>query len=186
MPRILIAWELGEAYGHLARCLRLAHGLRQRGHTVVLALKDVRLPAASSSAQDITIVQAPLTLHLRSTRPTRSAQRSPQLNYADVLQHCGFARHQDLAARLVAWQGIYSLAHPDVLIGDHAPTALMAAQLAGIPHLSIGNGFAIPPAIHPWPTITDRRAFCADDQPAQRQGDDDIHYAPSTQGITSG
>lgn len=37
MARILIAWELGEAFGHLARCLRLAQGLRQRGHTIVLA-----------------------------------------------------------------------------------------------------------------------------------------------------
>lgn len=65
MACILIAWELGEAFGHLARCLRLA----------------------------------------------------------------------------------------EVLVGDHAPTALLAAYLAGIPHVAIGNGFAIPPATSPWPSI---------------------------------
>lgn len=146
MARILIAWELGEAFGHLARCLRLAEGLRQRGHTVVLALKDARLPAGCA-VQGIPVLQAPLT------PPHRLAKRRIAVNYADVLLHCGFATLQDLAARLVAWQGIFSLAHPEVLVGDHAPTALLAAHLAGVPHLAVGNGFAIPPAISPWPSI---------------------------------
>lgn len=43
MARVLIAWELGEAFGHLARCLRLAHGLVARRPGAALALKDVRL-----------------------------------------------------------------------------------------------------------------------------------------------
>jgi UDP:flavonoid glycosyltransferase YjiC (YdhE family) len=58
-----------------------------------------------------------------------------------------------LAARLVAWQGIFSLAKPEVVIGDHAPTALLAAELSGISHLAIGNAFAIPPTETPWPSI---------------------------------
>ena len=33
---------------------------------------------------------------------------------------------------------------------------------------------------------TDRRAFCANHQPAQRQGHDDLHHAPDTQGLASG
>lgn len=45
MARILIAREPGgEAFGHLARCLRLAAGRRPRGHTVRPLLKGVRLP----------------------------------------------------------------------------------------------------------------------------------------------
>ncbi|MBA3057224.1 MAG: UDP-glucuronosyltransferase [Gammaproteobacteria bacterium] len=147
MARILIAWELGEAFGHLARCLRLAQGLRQRGHAVVLALKDVRLPTGNSAAQGTVILQAPLTPQ------HRTAGRARPVNYADMLRHCGFANPQELAARLVAWQGIFSLARPQVLIGDHAPTALLAAHLADIPHLSVGTGFAIPSAISPWPSI---------------------------------
>jgi len=147
MARILIAWELGEAFGHLARCLRLAQGLRQRGHTVVLALKDVRLPAGNGAARDLTVVQAPLTPQHRPT------ERNRQVNYADVLRHGGFANAQDVSARVVAWQGIFSLARPQVLIGDHAPTALLAAHTVGMPHMAIGNGFAIPPATAPWPSI---------------------------------
>lgn len=146
MARVLIAWELGEAFGHLARCLRLAQGLMARGHGVTLALKDVRLPAAQRLAPGITVLPAPLT-------PQAGAGSSPPVNYADVLCVSGFADARDVAARLNAWRGTFALARPDVLVADHAPTALLAAQLANIPHLAIGNGFAIPPSVSPWPSI---------------------------------
>lgn len=146
MARVLIAWELGEAFGHLARCLRLAHGLVARGHGVTLALKDVRLPAGQGLTPGITVLPAPLT-------PQGGAGSSPPVNYADVLRVSGFAEPQDVAARLNAWQGLFSLVRPDVLVADHAPTALLAAHLANIHYLSIGNGFAIPPDIVPWPSI---------------------------------
>lgn len=146
MPRVLIAWELGEAFGHVARCLRLAQGLVGRGHVVTLALKDVRLPAGQGPAPGITLLPAPLT-------PQARAGGSPPVNYADVLRVSGFADARDVVARLNAWRGMFSLARPNVLVADHAPTALLAAHLADIPHLCIGNAFAIPPAVHPWPSI---------------------------------
>lgn len=146
MARVLIAWELGEAFGHLARCLRLAHGLVARGHGVTLALKDVRLPAGQTTAAGITVLPAPLT-------PQAGAGANPPVNYADVLRVSGFADAREVAARLNAWRGMLTLVRPDVLVADHAPTALLAARLADIPHLSIGNGFAIPPAVSPWPSI---------------------------------
>lgn len=147
MARILIAWELGEAFGHLARCLRLAEGLRQRGHAVVLVLKDVRLPAGLGAAQGITVLPAPLTPQ------RRPVDRRMPINYADMLCHSGFADDQDVSARLVAWRGIFSLARPEVIVADHAPTVLLAAHGTGICHVAIGNGFAIPPATSPWPSI---------------------------------
>jgi UDP:flavonoid glycosyltransferase YjiC (YdhE family) len=146
MASVLIAWELGEAYGHLATCLRLAEGLRRRGHTVVLALKDVRLPAMQVAAPGVTVVPAPLT-------PQYPADRVAPVNYAGVLLCSGFAQAHDVAARLAAWQGLIELARAEVLVADHAPTALLAAHLAGIAHLAIGNGFAVPPAHSPWPSI---------------------------------
>lgn len=146
MARVLIAWELGTAFGHLARCLRLAHGLVARGHAVTLAFKDVRLPAGQALAPGVTLLPAPLTPHVASGG-------SPPVNYADVLRVSGFADARDVAARLHAWKGLFSLARPDVLVADHAPTALLAAHLSDMPHLSVGNGFAIPPAVSPWPTI---------------------------------
>lgn len=146
MARILIAWELGEAFGHLARCLRLAQALSESGHSVVLVLKSVRLPAGHALRHDITVLQAPLT-------PSPPASRSQARNYAEVLLDGGFADVQDLAARLRSWHGIYALVRPELVIADHAPTALLAAGIADIPKIPIGNGFAIPPSANPWPSI---------------------------------
>lgn len=147
MARVLIAWELGEALGHLARCLRLADGLCNSGYSVAMALKDVRLPLGGGVRQGMTVLQAPLTPQHRP-----SNQRMP-VNYADMLRYCGFDNTPDVAARLAAWDGVFSLARPDVLVADHAPTALLAAHRAAIPHMAIGNGFAVPPAVFPWPSI---------------------------------
>lgn len=146
MSHVLIAWELGEAFGHLARCLQLAQGLVARGHEVTLVLKNVRLPTGRPPAPGIVVLPAPFT-------PQADTSRKPPVNYADVLYSSGFSDVRDVAARLYAWQGLLSLIRPNVLIADHAPSALLAAQLADIPHLSIGNGFAIPPPAHPWPSI---------------------------------
>jgi len=147
MANILIAWELGEAFGHLARCLRLAIALRNRGHGVVLVLKDIRLPGRRMDAKDVVVLQAP---HSLQRQPT---DRRMPVNYADVLLRCGFADAREVAARLQAWQGALRLARHDVVVADHAPTALLAAHRAGIPHVDVGNGFAIPPTISPWPSI---------------------------------
>lgn len=51
------------------------------------------------------------------------------------------------------WLSVYHLGQPDVLIVDHAPTALLAAQIVGIPVLQIGTGFVIPPDVCPFPSI---------------------------------
>lgn len=146
MARVLIAWELGEAFGHLARCLSLADGLRRRGHQVVLALKDLRLPGGPEAAPGLTVLAAPQSQH-------RSAERTPPVNYAALLSHSGFSDAYDIAARLRAWEGIFSLARPALLLADHAPTALLAAHRAGLPHVAVGNGFSVPPAMTPWPSI---------------------------------
>ena len=146
MARILMAWELGEAFGHLAPCLRVAEGLGLRGHTVVLALKDVRLPAGTRLPRGTTLVQAPWT-------PVAASPRPPPVNYADVLRHSGFGEASGLAARLQAWRGLIALARPDAVAADHAPTALLAAHLAGISHLAFGISFSIPAAVRPWTSI---------------------------------
>lgn len=59
MSRIVIAWELGEAFGHLARCLRLSEALIAHGHVVTLVLKDIRMPGGFVPRSEITVVPAP-------------------------------------------------------------------------------------------------------------------------------
>jgi UDP:flavonoid glycosyltransferase YjiC (YdhE family) len=113
---------------------------------VTLALKDIRLPVSQRFSSGITVLPVPLTLQ------TAAINKSP-VNYADMLSVAGFSDSQDVAARLNAWRGILTLVQPDMLVADHAPTALLAACLGNIPYLSIGNGFVIPPDVFPWPSI---------------------------------
>ena len=52
-----------------------------------------------------------------------------------------------------AWITLLALVKPDTVIADHAPTALLAAHIAGIPCVAFGSGFEIPPQVIPMPTI---------------------------------
>jgi UDP:flavonoid glycosyltransferase YjiC (YdhE family) len=40
-----------------------------------------------------------------------------------------------------------------VVVADYAPTALVAASLAGLPRVTVGSGFALPPAGDPVPAL---------------------------------
>lgn len=145
MANIVIAWELGEAWGHLTRCLRLATALCVHGHAVTLVLKDIALPVNWPAVAGLRVLAAPAV-----------SQRRPltmPCNYAAVLRCCGFDDADKLANRLRVWSDILHLSHADLVLADHAPTALLAAAISDIPHLSVGNGFTIPPASLPWPSI---------------------------------
>ncbi len=145
MARVMIAWELGEAFGHFARCFNLARSLQERGHEVTLVFKDLRLPAGIDLA-GLRLLQAPITPH-------RMVQGRPPLNYAGLLLSCGFLDPAALAGRLQAWRTLMELVGAEMVVADHAPSALLAARIAGVPRMAVGNGFTIPPPIHPWPTI---------------------------------
>lgn len=161
MSRVLIAWELGGNYGHVARCLPIAGTLRQRGHTVMLALQNLRTAAETLSASGLRYCQAPM--------PSRRSELArPPVNYAEILLGEGYGDRMGLLGMTRAWQSLLELHDSALLLADHAPTALLAAQLRGIPHLAIGNGFAIPPdasplpSIRPWEAIAEDRLARAD------------------------
>jgi len=44
------------------------------------------------------------------------------------------------------------LTQPAVIVADHAPTALLAARVLGIPVILLGTGFTIPPDLDPLPS----------------------------------
>jgi UDP:flavonoid glycosyltransferase YjiC (YdhE family) len=146
MSRILIAWELGSNYGHLARLLPIARRLRERGHGIVLAVRDTRAAAELLGSADLAFVQAPVSL-------AKARLARPPANYAELLLSEGYAEPTVLAGRVAAWRSLLHLVQADAVLADHAPTALLAARISGVPHLAIGNGFALPPDVSPLPSI---------------------------------
>jgi len=146
MAKILLAWELGANYGHVSRCLRIALALWERGHEVLFAVRDTRPATEILGQSGMPFVQAPLPI-----RPARL--RRPPANYSELLLAEGYSDPLLLQGLLRGWLGLMQLHRVDVLLADHAPTALLAGQIAGVPALAVGNGFSIPPNVTPWPSI---------------------------------
>ena len=145
MARFLLAWELGEGLGHVNRLLPLATALRDGGHDTTWAVKDVAVSGRRLAPDLGPIVAAPV-------RPNPKNAQTP-FSLADILATLGFSRAETFWPMLKAWIDLLQLVRPDALIGDYAPTALLAARVLDIPAASIGNGFEVPPDQAPLPSL---------------------------------
>jgi UDP:flavonoid glycosyltransferase YjiC (YdhE family) len=145
VARVLLAWEFGGDLGHVRRAIGIARRLLGRGHEPTLAFGDLG-SLALAEENGIEAVQAPLLPRPRSPNP------SP-LNASDILLNLGFEDAKALAGALRAWDGLLRLLQPRLLVADYAPTALLAARLAGLPRIAVGSGFSTPPTGDPMPSM---------------------------------
>ncbi|HEX7966338.1 MAG TPA: hypothetical protein VF651_11565 [Gammaproteobacteria bacterium] len=144
MARILMAWELGAGYGHLAPLLTLARPLRQAGHHVAFVVRDVAAAEAVLGGDGMPYYPAPANF-----QPRGGVLHS----YAQILLSTAFNAEDELRARVRAWQSLYTVLAPDLLVADHAPTALLAARGRDLPCIVTGNGFVVPPDVAPLPDL---------------------------------
>jgi UDP:flavonoid glycosyltransferase YjiC (YdhE family) len=146
MSRILYSWELGEDLGHTSNFLPLAASLQSRGHEIVAALRD--LPRSDILGKHgFTLLQAPLWQGSARGLP------HPPLSLAEILFHFGYLDDAGLVGMLRGWRSLLKLVAPDMMIADHAPTALLAARTLGIPCATFGHGFFLPPSVSPMPNM---------------------------------
>jgi UDP:flavonoid glycosyltransferase YjiC (YdhE family) len=75
----------------------------------------------------------------------------PTSSFTDILLASGYDNSQDLSGLIEAWRSIIRLYGADVVVCDHAPTALLAAHSLGLRAIAIGTGFELPPAQVPYP-----------------------------------
>lgn len=144
MARILFAWELGGAYGHALACASLANTLALRGHHIAFAMRE---PAALDVAPEAGAherYQAP-----RAANEGRMGDRP--VSIPEILLGCGYRQQADLEQLVRAWGSILERARPDLVVADYAPTALLAARIAGIRRVTYANGFFTPPPLAPIP-----------------------------------
>lgn len=144
MATVVIAWELGGDYGHLARLLPLAQALREQGHQPVFVVRDLLGAESLLQPQGFTALQAPLWLG-------RLTQLPSPISYAELLMPVGFLNPRALTGICRAWRQLFQLLKPDLLVLDHAPTALLASRGLGLPRLHFGDGFCMPPSTQPLP-----------------------------------
>lgn len=146
MSRILFAWELGANFGHISKHLPLLRMLRQRGHDVLFAAKDVELAARLLSREGVQYVQAPVISRFKGTI------REPA-SFADILAELGFADVNALSGLISGWQNLFALYKPDVLVAEYAPAAQISAHLHGVKCLRLSTGFECPPVAPPFPSF---------------------------------
>lgn len=145
MARILLCWEIGSDYQHLLSLQSVARFYEGRGYEVWVAGRDVAKLKRLFSDVKIHVVQAPFSDSTAELGLEKQAPRS----YADFLRRAGY-HHMDALSGLVnAWRTLFSFIQPNLLLFDHAPTALLAARdlvVEGrvVAKISVGMPFSVP------------------------------------------
>jgi hypothetical protein len=147
MATVLFTWELGGGLGHVLPYLPVIETLREKGHRVAFALRDVTRAGETLARHGVQVLQAPIAAG-PVPDPIRVA-----CTYADVLYNCGFHDAGQIAALIRAWRSLFDLVRPDLAVFDHSPTALLASRAHGFRKLVCGSGFTVPPDEYPLPSF---------------------------------
>lgn len=141
---ILLATELGHGQGHLAPLGAIATHLTARGQPCLLATHQPEVAETLGLHRVMPILPAPAGV--AGAQAVRL-----QASYASLLHDCGWHSATALAGRLRAWCSLLRLSAARAVLVDHAPTALLAARVLGLPAAALGTGFSLPPLQSPFP-----------------------------------
>jgi UDP:flavonoid glycosyltransferase YjiC (YdhE family) len=147
MGRIVFAWEFGGGLGHIQYDLPLAIELQKRGHEVFCIMKNVIDAERIMGRHGIKVLQAPVW----QVKIKKKLENT--FNYAEALFNQGYLVEGGLSSMAKAWRCLFDFVKPDMLIADHAPTALIAARGTRIKTILYGTGFFAPPMQKPMPSI---------------------------------
>ncbi|MEX2518720.1 MAG: nucleotide disphospho-sugar-binding domain-containing protein [Paracoccaceae bacterium] len=145
LPRILFAWELGAHFGHASKIAETARALAGRADIWVAARDPVGFRAIAPDLP-VRLIAAPAA----APRPPVSAE-DQAVSYPDDLRHVGWAEAAPLAALIEAWESLFELIRPEIMVAQAAPTALLAARGLDLITAMVGGGYDAPPSAAPMP-----------------------------------
>ena len=139
MARVLCVWEQGSSLGHLSHLKSSIQAALSMGHEVFLVARELQGIPAVFGELPITCLQAPFKQFLAPS--DQSAYKS--LTHV-IFRQC-FSSATELTMYVRAWRGLFDLIKPDLVLYEHAPTALVASYGYPFKKVLVGNGFSIPP-----------------------------------------
>jgi hypothetical protein len=153
MASVILCSELGRGFGHLAKLADYAVELEAQGYSVKLVCSDLHDAHQIPEFFDIAIFQAPV---FREASLELGVDDVDYLNYSTILRRNGYRDIHTLAPLLRGWLHIQATLNADIVVADHAPTAILAAKLLKIPSIITGSGYCVPPlttplkSVQPW------------------------------------
>jgi rhamnosyltransferase subunit B len=147
MARIVIGWEYGAGFGHVALLVPLALRLKESGHEPILVLRDRKNTEPLWKDKGLTVVQAPFL-----AIPAEWDKTIPTDTMADIFILAGLSNAERMKMLGEAWQKVLLELKPDLVICEFSPTLAMVT-LGVIPTITLGISFAVPPAGRTLPKI---------------------------------
>ena len=144
--RVLLAWELGANWGHLATLLPIARALRAKGHEPIFAVRSLDADLGALAEESFACVPYPMAL-----APLQERQGQAVLSHAEAMLRCGFGQVDILSHLTHAWQCLLKLMQADLVVAKYAPLAEFATR--DVPVVAIGTGFELPPLHGPLPAF---------------------------------
>lgn len=136
---LLLTWELGSGYGHIMGFIPLIEALIPLGVSLSIIARNTVVAGQLLADYPVTIYPSPIFIG------DQDRLRSATLSYSDIIYDLGFGDVDELTHTAQAWQNLFALINPDMIIADHSPTAILAARCKRIPSVTFGTGFFIPP-----------------------------------------
>lgn len=146
MTRVLCCWELGGGYGHLFRLAPIGMELAKRGCQVGYVIPNGACGTAFLQAHTHQILHAPVWQTPFKAHPLSQT-------YSQNLLRNGYWHREFMQHQLLGWLALFDSWQPDVILAEHAPSALLAARKSGIPRVAMGTGFSFPPLTTPMPGL---------------------------------
>jgi len=154
MASVILCSELGRGTGHLTKLADYAVELEAQGYSVRLVTHDMHAAHLVPEFVDIAMFQAPRASEaLAESLSVANLVSTNPMNFASVLKHNGYQSVSTLAPLVRGWLHLHATLKADVVVADHAPTAILAAKLLNIPSIMTGNGFCVPPLLNPLASI---------------------------------
>ncbi len=150
MASVILCSELGKGSGHLAKLADYAVELEAQGYSVKLVTHDLHAAHQVSEFVDVAVFQAPI---FRDMKAEFGMPDPNYLSFASILRKNGYRDVHTLAPLLRGWLHLQATLNADIVVADHAPTAILAAKLLKIPSIMTGSGFCVPPLVSPMQSI---------------------------------